>query len=403
MQLAKFIKILIAAAFISSPAFSQNSSSGNDDQPTEVDFLLNYYEQDGDHSAVTGGIGSQELTDFGPQIIVNVPMKNNNLLSLSFGFDTYSSASTDNVDPFTVSGASSGDTRVHIDADYTFNLRDNGNAFGFSLGLSTEYDYKSISFGGHWAHFSKDGTRGLNLNTKVFLDNVTLIFPIEQRDPADFDGENWNYDSQSRNTFLLSATYSQIVSRRIQLSVTVDLTYQTGYVGTPFHRVVFAGEDLARIEKLPDTRFKLPVGLRFNYYLSDFIVSRFYYRYYWDDFGIVGNTFSIETPLRFSKEIAVTPFYRYHTQTQADYFNGPGQHPPDAQYYTSDYDLSAFNSHNYGLGFRYYPVWGITDFNWPFSSSLWEISRLDLRVSLYNRSDGLDAFTVSFGTKFLIK
>jgi len=402
MQLAKLIKILSVLAFVSMPVFSQNSGN-NDDRPTEVDFLFNYYEQDGDHSAVTGGEGSQDLSDYGPQIIVNVPMKNNNLLSLSFGFDSYSSASSDKIDPFTVSGESSGDMRIHIDADYTINLDDNGNAFGFSLGASKEWDYQSYSFGGHWAHFSKDGSRGLNLNAKVYLDNVTLVFPIEHRDPADFDGEDWNYDNASRNTFLLSATYSQILSRRAQFSVTVDLTYQTGYLGTPFHRVFFPGRELARIETLPDNRFKVPVGLRFNYYLSDFIVARFNYRYYWDDFGVIGNTLGIETPLRFSKSIAVTPFYRYHTQTASDYFNEPGKQSPDAQYFTTDYDLSAFNSHKYGLGFRYYPVWGIADFSWPFSSSLWEISRLDLRVSLYNRSDGLDAFTISFGTKFLIK
>jgi hypothetical protein len=37
---------------------------------TEVDVLLSYYNQDGVHSAVNGGIGSEKLSDIASNIVV---------------------------------------------------------------------------------------------------------------------------------------------------------------------------------------------------------------------------------------------------------------------------------------------------------------------------------------------
>ncbi|WP_375435149.1 hypothetical protein [uncultured Hymenobacter sp.] len=46
---------------------------GNTDE-TEVNILSSYYEQDGNYGAVQGGVGTQELTDVSPTIILNVPL-----------------------------------------------------------------------------------------------------------------------------------------------------------------------------------------------------------------------------------------------------------------------------------------------------------------------------------------
>ena len=98
-------KILISLLMFSI-AYSQENQEENA-KPIEVDFLINYYQQDGNHSAVTGGEGTEELTNAAPMIIVNIPIGDNNL-SLNGGIDVYSSASSDNIDP-EVSGASKGD------------------------------------------------------------------------------------------------------------------------------------------------------------------------------------------------------------------------------------------------------------------------------------------------------
>ena len=101
--------------------------------------------------------------------------------------------------------------------------------------------------------------------------------------------------------------------------------------------------------------------------------------------------------IRISSEFVVSPFYRYHNQTGADDFKGFKQHTLNDTYYTSDYDLSAFNSNKYGIAIRYYPLMGITQL---FGST---VKRLDLRVAFYDRSDGLNGYNISLGTSFLLQ
>ena len=43
-------------------------------ETTEVDFLLSYYKQDGIHSAVSGGSGTENLTDITAAIVVAMPL-----------------------------------------------------------------------------------------------------------------------------------------------------------------------------------------------------------------------------------------------------------------------------------------------------------------------------------------
>src|SRR5258706_9631678 len=87
----------------------------------EVNFVSGYYNQDGNHSAVTGGIGTEKLTDIANTIDLKLSKLNSkgNKHSLSFelGVDTYTSASSDNISPLT--SASRHDTRIYPSLSYT--------------------------------------------------------------------------------------------------------------------------------------------------------------------------------------------------------------------------------------------------------------------------------------------
>ncbi len=399
MQLA--VRVIVISLLLSySVSLAQNSEDNisSDSKPVEIDFLLSYYEQDGDHSAVTGGIGSQELDDIATIIVVNVPVNETNNLSFTLGVDVYSSASTANVNPL-VSGPSDGDMRAYLNVGYSIANPASNMSYGFNVGVSTEYDYQSLNFGLNWAITSANKNREFSIGAQAFIDNVSLIYPWELRSPDQQldDTEDINYETAGRNTYSLSLTYSQVLSKKLQALISTDFVFQSGFLSTPFHRVFFVDQELPKVEKLPDNRFKLPVGLRLNYYVSDLFITRFYYRYYYDTFGITANTFEIETPIRISSEFVVSPFYRYHNQTGADDFKGFKQHTLNDTYYTSDYDLSAFNSNKYGIAIRYYPLMGITQL---FGST---VKRLDLRVAFYDRSDGLNGYNISLGTSFLLQ
>src|SRR6187399_3197151 len=83
----------------------------------EVNFVSGYYQQDGHNSAVTGGIGTEHLTDFANTLnvtLLKTDHKNRqHTYGVEFGIDHYTSASSDKIDPNTISSASASDNRIY--------------------------------------------------------------------------------------------------------------------------------------------------------------------------------------------------------------------------------------------------------------------------------------------------
>ena len=187
----------------------------------------------------------------------------------------------------------------------------------------------------------------------------------------------------------------------MQASLQLEGIYMNGLLSTPFHRVFFQEQDAAKVEQLPGTRMKIPIAVRFNYHAADFLIAKFYYRYYWDDWGVKGHTASVELPLKINRFLSVYPFYRYHTQTAADHFKPFKEHTLDQEFYTSDYDLSELQSHTYGAGIRYSPVNGLARIKTPFKERpIFMMKSIDVKYSHYDRSTGLKADIISMGLSF---
>ena len=107
------IKIIVFSLFISTIAFAQKDNSSVEFkkrvlESAEVDFLASYYNQDGAHSVVSGGIGSEKLTDITSNIVIAMPLNDNDVLTVDLGISAYSSASSSNINPFNATGASGG-------------------------------------------------------------------------------------------------------------------------------------------------------------------------------------------------------------------------------------------------------------------------------------------------------
>ena len=76
----------------------------------EIDFLTSYYSQDGDHSAVTGGIGTEEQTVISPVVVVRWKLSELWTINANLGLDNITSASVDNMDePWPSGGGGRGD------------------------------------------------------------------------------------------------------------------------------------------------------------------------------------------------------------------------------------------------------------------------------------------------------
>jgi len=370
----------------------------------EIDFVSSYYSQNGDHSAVTGGIGTEKVTDIANGITLNFLWENKNsnknALAVGLGFDAHTAASQAYINK---SGASSTNgTRIYPSVDWTVENAKTGNTFGVGAYYSSEYNYNSL---GADLHFSlKTDNKSGEFSTKLqgYYDRVTLIYPSEfnpmAADTANYgnyrkhgSGNDDNNGSKPRETYSASFAYSQIINSRFQLAFLADVVGQNGYLGLPFHRVYFNnGKDT--IEKLPSTRFKLPVGIRANYFLGDNIILRAYYRYYLDSWGIRSNTANLEVAYKVSPFFSISPFYRYYTQTASRYFAPYEGHSPTDEYYTSNYEYAKFDSQFFGVGFRVAPPNGV--FGWQ------GLHELEIRYGHYLQTTDLVSNVVSLSLGF---
>jgi hypothetical protein len=170
-----------------------------------------------------------------------------------------------------------------------------------------------------------------------------------------------------------------------------DIVTQNGLLGTSYQRVYFKNNAL-NYEHLPDTRLKIPLGIRANYFVSDRFVLRSFYRFYTDDWGVRAHTAELEVPIKINPFFSISPFYRYYTQTAADYFAPYKVHDVSEPFFTSDYDLSQFNSQYIGAGIRYTPADGV------FGKQHW--NAVELRYGHYSRNNGLNSNMVSLHLKF---
>ena len=360
----------------------------------EINFVTSYYHQEGDHSPVTGGIGTEKLSDYATTLEIKLNKYDAKMrkheLNLELGVDHYTSASSDKIDPHTISSASSADTRIYPSAAYTITNEKTGNAIGVNASFSNEYDYRSIGSGISFAKTSKDNNREFSLKLQAYLDNLKVILPVELRTGNTVGRGGNQYPTANRNSFSSSFVFSQVVNKRLQFQLLLDLVYQDGYLGTPFHRIYFS-DGSEKNEKLPASRFKVPLGIRINYFAGDKFIIRSYYRYYQDDWGLSAHTASLELPVKVSAFISVSPFYRYYSQTGVKYFSPYLGHSITEEFYTTDDDLSKFNSNTEGVGLRLSPPGGV------FNSK--HVNMLELRFAHYNRTDGLNSNIVSLNIK----
>lgn len=404
-------------------------------ETSEIDFLSSYYSQNGDNAAVSGGLGTEELTDLTGSIIVSIPLNDADVLTIDAGVSAYTSASSSNVNPFdggssadpfvSSSGASRADTWANLTGSYSHSSDDRNNIWTAKLSVSAEYDYFSAGLGGSYTKLFNEKNTEVSISGNVYIDNWNAIYPFELR-PFGSEGSglsspfftfstitgNANYNPNftefsktGRNSFSLGFGFTQILTKNAQASLALDLVKQDGLLSTPFQRVYFSDAadsfidnfQLADdVERLPDARFKVALGGRLNYFINETFVLRTYYRYYFDDWGISSHTASLEVPVKITDKFTIYPSYRYYNQSTADYFAPYEGHLSTNDFYTSDYDLSKYSANQFGIGVTYTDIF--TNLHvWKFG-----LKSIDLKFYQYDRDNTLSSSMITTGFKFVL-
>jgi hypothetical protein len=395
----------LAILFAILEGFSQTTETPNSNYEDtklkieEVNLVSSYYHQDGNNSAVTGGLGSELLTDFSNTLDLKLSKKTKSGIKHSFGFemgfDTYTSASSDMIDPTTITSQSYEDQRYYPSLFWSVNNPQTGNTFGANVSYSQEWDYKSYGGGLNFTKsFNEDNTE-ISVKVNAFFDKWWMILPDELRPEGYPSGTRGRFNElpvNPRNSFNLSMAFSQIINERLQMSLIIEPNMQRGQLATPYQRVYFNTPDSVRVEKLPTERWKLPIGVRANYFFGDNVIGRGFYRFYIDEWGLKAHTLELEAPIKINPFFSIAPSYRYYQQNGISYFAAINEHKLSDEFYTSDYDLSKLHSHSFGANLRWKPVNGVLGMK--------HFSKVELRYLHYQRSTALSSNIVSLYLQF---
>jgi hypothetical protein len=227
--------------------------------------------------------------------------------------------------------------------------------------------------------FFNDDLRWGRLNSSTKYGPAFLIYPKELR------YQEW-YDVFKRNTYNANLGFSQVLNKRNVLGISGILSYQKGLLETPFHRIYFSDGSLA-VEQLPSNRYKGSLAFKLNSFINGNLILKNSISGYSDNFGIQGIALEHETALKLNSKWTLYGNARYYNQNASDYFAPYMIHQSDQEFYTSVYDLSAFNSLKIGFGAKYSPF-KFTRKDRRFDSAL-------LKYNYYKRSNDLDAHMIS--------
>ncbi|MDT5260965.1 MAG: hypothetical protein QOD10_6045, partial [Mycobacterium sp.] len=147
----------------------------------EVNLVSSYYQQNGDHSAITGGIGTERVSDISNGLDLKLVWVGDNLkkntISAGLGIDHHTSASSAYV---TATGlGKQGGTRIYPSLDWTTENTKKGTSFGIGAYYSGEYNYKSLGADMHFSLKTNDRNGEFSAKLQAYMDHVTLIYPSE--------------------------------------------------------------------------------------------------------------------------------------------------------------------------------------------------------------------------------
>ena len=136
-------------------------------------------------------------------------------------------------------------------------------------------------------------------------------------------------------------------------------------------------------------RFKVPIGLSFNYMLTSHLIIKNYARIYWDSFGLYSGTYKVQVPIKIKYWLWLKPFIRGYAQNGVDFFQPYGEHLISNDYFTSDYDLSRMSSISYGIDLKFKKKMKWRNFK-----------ESEFKIEKFIRSDGLSFWQFVFFTEF---
>ena len=134
---------------------------------------------------------------------------------------------------------------------------------------------------------------------------------------------------------------SRIVSKRAIVRFGLGYTYREGFLTDPYKL----------FDQRPDERREWTLGSGYrHFFVGPNAALHADYRYFDDDWGVRSHTLDLSWHQNFGARTRLTPYLRYYTQDEADFFSNAVDF--GSRYYADDYRLSAFGAITLGLRLR---------------------------------------------------
>jgi len=223
------------------------------------------------------------------------------------------------------------------------------HAFTPQAAYSEEDDYKSLGVA---------LTHSMDFNEK----NTTVSWGLSHTFDQVLDSSSpREWQDKDTTDFLLGLT--QLLGPNTIFSGNLTLGYSDGYLSDPYKGVLFddfiyyGGPYTVWPEQRPGHKFRQVGFVSVQQYFDPVKgAMEVTYRFGHDDQGITANTVSLQWNQKIGKYAILSPLFRYHTQTAADYygthFPGDPSDPadyPTPEYYSADYRISALETFTYGI------------------------------------------------------
>lgn len=285
---------------------------------------------------------SNRTTVITPRLAVGAPVTENTRVDVVYTVDVWTSASVD-----IQTSASKAVTEQRDELDVAVEHAFTDVTIGGSYRYSIEYDYESHggTLGGSYDFADNNAT--IALSARAFFDQVGRA-----GDPT---------FHRTSNTLGLRGSFTQVLDTQTVAQLVYEIGLQTGYLSSPYRYVRFAADNdqsvgtcvypvsMCAPEENPDSRLRHAVGLQARRALGESLAAGASYRLYFDDWGMLSHTATLEGSWTPAERWMLSLGYRFYAQNSASHYQASYPTAPAPVLFTRDKELSTLMSHRLEL------------------------------------------------------
>ncbi len=339
----------------------------------KVKFLLNLLTQNGNEGRqIYDDSGNQELHVLEPMIFIEQKIDEHTNINAMFIFDAWTAASDTKLDGNTGASGEGIKQQARIAGKIGMGSTHQSHSWSGNMGISSEYDYRSLNFGGHYSQSFAQDNFTLALAPQLYLDSAAA-YNVERAQTTGFKSR-LIYSADVSGTQLLSPSdviqfgYTHISMQGMlnNISNTVKVLNNTT---DPFMRTA---------ERLPNDRDRHAFYTRFGHAFSDEQSLFFNYRYYNDTWDLQAHTYEIGQRFTRNEENDFWQLtYRHYRQDSSRYH--ADQFATAQEFMTSDSDMDTFEAHRYGVHYstlsQREKIFGLKLFDLEYTTALYYYQR----------------------------